>query len=148
REERRVVVDVLGVVDVDAGLLLERVQRRERLRLLVDVHVERPVREAQRARELLLDARRASAGRGAAPAAGGEDAGERDCRSADRCSLQQLLPGELVAHSAPSIESTTNVESGLHEILLGACSAAPGSLFWTYTLTLPARVSSTYCVAT
>ena len=32
---------------------------------------------------------------------------------------------------APSIESTTNVESGLHEISLGACSAAPGSLFWT-----------------
>ena len=40
------------------------------------------------------------------------------------------------------------MESGLHEIWLGACSGAPGSLFWTYTLTLPALVSSTYCVAT
>ena len=57
--------------------------------------------------------------------------GNGDRGSSDRCALEQLPPGEVVGHSAPSVESTTNVESGLHEISLGACSAAPGSLFWT-----------------
>ena len=45
-------VDVLGVDDVDAELLRERLERRPLLRLLVDVDVERPVREAQRVGEL------------------------------------------------------------------------------------------------
>jgi hypothetical protein len=29
------------------------------------------------------------------------------------------------------MESTTNVEAGLHEMSLGAACPAPGSLFWT-----------------
>ena len=43
-EELVVVVDVLGVVDLDAGLLREGVQRRVRRGLVVDVDVRRPVR--------------------------------------------------------------------------------------------------------
>ena len=129
--EPGVVVDVLDVVDVHAELLLELEERRERVVLLVRVHVERPVREVKSARKLLLDAGRAAGGLRAAAAAGGEDARDGDRGSSDRCALQQLPPGEVVGHSAPSVESTTNVESGLHEISLGACSAAPGSLFWT-----------------
>ena len=45
--------------------------------------------------------------------------------------LQQHSPCELVGHSAPSMESTTKVESGLHEISVGFCTSAPGALFWT-----------------
>jgi hypothetical protein len=52
-EELGVRVDVLGVLDLDAGLLRERIERRKRLRLLVDVDVVRPVREAERVGELL-----------------------------------------------------------------------------------------------
>src|SRR4029453_6687155 len=144
-EERGVVVDVLDVVDVHTGLLLERVERG--VRLPFRVHVERHFREVQLLGQLLLDARRAFACFRPAAAAGGKDSGKRDRGPSNGCPFEQLPPGELVGHSDPSVESTTNVESGLHEVSLGAFSLTPGSLFWTYMLTLPALVSITYCVA-
>ena len=47
-EEAGVVVDVLDVLDLDAVLLRELVELRVALRLLLDVDVERPVREDER----------------------------------------------------------------------------------------------------
>ena len=57
--------------------------------------------------------------------------GERDRGATEGRALEQLAPCELIGHSVSSVWSTTNVESGLHEISVGACSCAPGSLFWT-----------------
>ncbi len=80
-------------------------------------------------RELVLDG--GSARLLGRAAAGGDDARERDRSASEGGALEQLSPGELVVHSAPSVESTTNVESGLHEISPGVACCAPGSLFWT-----------------
>ena len=55
-EVRGVVVDVLEVVDLDARLLRELLERRPLLRLLVEVDVELPVREPERVGELLAAA--------------------------------------------------------------------------------------------
>src|SRR5206468_6094799 len=143
-EELFVAVDVLGVGDVDARLLLELVKGR--MPLPLEVHVVGPVREVQRLRELVV--RAARAGLRGRPSARRQDARETDRGPSHCCAFEQLPPGEVIGHSTSSVESTTNVESGLHEISLGAWLRAPGSLFWTYTLTLPALVSSTYCVAT
>jgi hypothetical protein len=55
-EVGRVVVDVFCVLHGRAGLLLEHVERRMTLRLLVDIDVERPVREAKRLRKRVIGA--------------------------------------------------------------------------------------------
>ena len=53
-EELRVVVDVLDVLHLDPRALREQVEGWMPLRLLVDVDVERPVREDERLGERLL----------------------------------------------------------------------------------------------
>src|SRR5919197_5595134 len=92
-------------------------------RLLVDVDVERPVGEAERLRELV--ARRRALGLRAAAAARCEQAGERQQCAAGGRAPQQLFAREDIGHSAPSIESTTKVESGLQLSVIRCPDAAP-----------------------
>ena len=100
-----VVVDVLDVVDRDARLLLELLEGRALLRLLVDVDVELPVREAQRVGERLLGgggSARFVAATVAVPAAGGDDSGEREHGAAERGPAQELEARQLVGHTGSS----------------------------------------------
>src|SRR5207253_10595399 len=107
-EVRRVVVDVFGVLHMNAVLLLELVQRRVAVARLV-VNVERPVGEVQGLGELVRRRRRLRA----RPATGGEKAGKREDRAARGGPLQQLSAGVDVGHSgSSSMESTTKVDSG------------------------------------
>src|SRR5205085_9532341 len=132
REEGRVVVDVLGVVDVDAELLLELVERRVAVPLLVDV--ERPVREVQRFRQLVArSGARACLGRAAA---GREQAWERQHGAACGGALKQFATGQLISHAASSIGSTTNVASGSQPRVRwspGLCGTVPGRSLRTTT---------------
>src|SRR5262249_9711588 len=99
--------------------------------LLVDVDVERPVREAQRLRERV--ARAGARGFGAAPAARGEHTGDRQERAARSRTPQQVPTGQDVSHSGASSESTTKVESGLQLMVSrspGAAPFSPGDAFW------------------
>src|SRR5262249_13485020 len=108
-----VVVDVLGVVHVDAELPLELVERRMRVLLVVRVHVQRPVREAQRLRELARSRGRGGRGRlVAASAAGGEPRrnGERGPGAA--AVSTHVAGGALSGLTFPSVASTTNVGLG------------------------------------
>src|SRR5262249_16310999 len=144
-EERGVVVDVLGVRDVDAELLLELLQRRVRMRLVVRVDVERPVREVQSLRERVV---RASARRlRAAAAARGEKAGQGEDGAPRGRPLQQLPPCQNIGHAdSSSTESTTNVASGFQLSAMRPLCAATlaGLAFWTYTVSRPLTVSTMY----
>ena len=82
-EERGVVVDVLDVVDVDAGLLLELVERRVRLRLVVGRCRASSSRSGGSWRASAATSRRAAGRLRPAAAAGGQEAGDRDRGSAD-----------------------------------------------------------------
>src|SRR5204862_1156779 len=129
--ERAVVVDVLRVLDVDAGALLELVERRMRVLLVVRVDVVRPVREPQRLRELLLHRR--ARGLAARAAACGQQAGYGQDRGAGRSAAEQLVARHPFGHSSSSSSwemSTTKVASGLHERVAASPSVseeAPGS---------------------
>src|SRR5439155_258402 len=106
-EEGRVVVDVLDVLDVDAEALVELVERRPALRLLVDVDIERPVREDERLLELGVG--RAHERR--------EESRDREGNAAGECATDELFAGQRVeAHdSTSSAGSTTNATSGVNE---------------------------------
>src|SRR6188472_498727 len=147
REVRRVVVDVLEVVDLDAGLLGELVERRVLLRLLVVVDVERPVREAEHVRDLAAPTSPARR-----PAAGGEQPRKAQDRDAGRTALNEFPPGDPHGHSAcSSPRSTTNVASGAHDRvtwLPGAGATPPASTFWWNTDISPTDVATTTSVAT
>src|SRR3954468_15589875 len=149
REERRVVVDVLGVGDVDARLLLEVLERRMRVRLVVRVDVQRPVRELEGLREGVV---RAGARRlGAAAAAGGEHTGHREQGAARGGAAEQVTAGGRVGHFGASMESTTKVESGSQLSVVRSPAEppfSPGDAFWRYTVRRPHSVSTMYCVAT
>src|SRR3954451_13370685 len=85
------------------------------LRLLVDVDVERPVREVERLRELALDCgcRGLVAGCGFDPApaaAGGEQAGDGQHGCACGAPADQLAPRVVGQFGS----SKTNVDSGLN----------------------------------
>src|SRR5262249_26982826 len=110
--EGLVVVDVLGVVDVDAVLLLERDERGLRVVLLVLVDVERPVREVERLGELVRRCPAACTA-AAASAAGGEESGDCEDGAARRSAANEDLAGDAIGHWVPSWESTTKVLSGL-----------------------------------
>src|SRR6266545_4860907 len=140
-------VDVLEVIDLDAELLVERVERRPPLRLLVDVDVERPVREVDSLRELV----RAGCALLAGAAARGQQAGNREDGATCGGPLEQLASGEDVGHSDPSKESTTNVQSGLQlsvRRVPGEAASRPGAAFCRYTVSRPHSVSTMYWVAT
>ena len=79
-------VDVLRVDDVHSELLLELLERRPLLRLFVDVHVVRPVREAERGRELLRRSFRHRSRHRTRP-----EPGNRDECGAERGAADQLL---------------------------------------------------------
>src|SRR5207245_4346946 len=93
-EERRVVVDVLAIVDMNAVLLLELVERRMlAARLVVDV--ERPVREVQSLGELGRDGCAAGGPWAAAAAATGrEEPGNGEDRAARRCAAEKDLASD------------------------------------------------------
>src|SRR6266540_2589297 len=121
-------VDVLEVIDLDAELLVERVERRPPLRLLVDVDVERPVREVECLRELV----RAGCALLAGAAARSQQARNREDGATCGGPLEQLASGEDVGHSDPSMESTTNVHSGLQlsvRRVPGEAASRPGAAF-------------------
>src|SRR4029453_11965248 len=82
-EERRIVVDVGLVVDVDAVLLLELVEGRVPLSL--GVHVQSPVREVQGLRELVV--RGGPRGLRGRSSARRQDARETDRGSSHCCAL-------------------------------------------------------------
>src|SRR5207342_2559738 len=112
-------VDVLLVVDLDTGLLRECVERRMRLRLLVDVDVERPVREAERARELLRGAARLAPA--ATSAARCREPGNREHRRSEPGSPQKFFSGQHVGHAISSSgRSTTKVASGSNPTVIGS----------------------------
>src|SRR6266545_1232211 len=65
--------------------------------------------------------------------------------------LEQLASGEDVGHSDPSMESTTNVHSGLQlsvRRVPGEAASRPGAAFCRYTVSRPHSVSTMYWVAT
>ena len=124
-EERGVVVDVLDVVHVHAVLLLEVDERRVRVRLVVRVDVQRPVREVECLGKLVVGA--AARRLRAAAAAGGENAGNAEEGAACGRAPQQVAPGDDVGHSGASIESTRNVDSGLQLSMSRSPGAAPFS---------------------
>src|SRR5581483_6057803 len=121
-----------------------------RLRLLVDVDVQRPVRPRELLRHRLRGRRRGSRCGVLRPAAArGEQPRHRQQRTARDTAAQQLFTvvrlGHLVQPS--SARETTNVDSGANDSSIrspGACDPAP----WTYTETSPTGVRTTYCVET
>src|SRR3954466_12521597 len=111
--EGLVVVDVLGVGDMSAVLLLEGDEGRERVLFLVHVHVVRPVGEVERLPKLL---RRRAGGRASGSStasARSKQAGQGEDRAARCRAAEKSLPGDGIIHGAPSYSSTTNVLSGL-----------------------------------
>ena len=86
-------VDVLDVVDLDAGLLRERRERPGLLRLRVDVDVERPVREAKRAPRASASCCCFASAATAPPQAAAKP-GNREQRRSERGSPQQLFSGQ------------------------------------------------------
>ena len=95
------------------------------LRLLVDVDVERPVREDERLGERLL--RRAF---GEAR----QESGDRESGAAGERAAQECLAGERVGHGADSsVGSRTNVDSGSQWTVRaspGSAPVVPASTFW------------------
>src|SRR4030088_3040818 len=82
-----------------------------RVRLVVRVDVERPVREAQRLCKRLARVR--PTGFLAGAAASCEHAGHGEECPTRRRTAEQMESGQAIGHSDPSSESTTNVLSGL-----------------------------------
>ena len=134
-EEGRVVVDVLLVVDVDAKLLLDFVERRIRLPLvsMYRVQFEKCSVFASVCSTLVVPL---DAFVPLLPQAARSP--KRDRGATEGRALEQLTPCELIGHSSPSVWSTTNVESGLHEI-----SGAPSLRARLAVLDIDADVSCT-----
>src|SRR4029453_743757 len=112
--------------------------------LLVDADVERPVQEAERLRELFRPARRRARGLVVVASACRQHPRDADDDPCGGPAPQQLDPRERLGHDA---SSTTNVLSGSQLRVTGSPSAAAPD-DWTKTVSLPAVVFTTYCVAT
>ena len=143
-------VDVLVVVDLDAGLLREgrrasgtaSSSRRSRCRAASS--------RSAASRQLLRGAARVAPA--ATSAARGREPGNREHRRSEPGSPQEFFSGQHVGHAISSSgRSTTKVASGSNPTVIGSPGLAtpePGSRFCTYTVTRPAGVSTTYWVET
>src|SRR2546421_10126831 len=134
---------------MDAVLLLELNERRKGVRLLVRVHVERPVREVERLRQLVCALTGARRLRFAA--AGGEKAGDGKQCAAGGAALQELAAGELIGHADPPRGAATKGASGA-PLGGGRAPRASGAVarrsVGTTTGMFPVLGSPMYCVAT